>query len=79
MTASDQSPLARLMLFLVCLAVVGSIVAGVHYYAIDLPLQEHISILQPENAAFIGCEKCRFACTYSPTPIKCLNDCDLVC
>jgi hypothetical protein len=39
MSASKQFPLARLVLFMVCLAVAGSVVAGVHYYALDLPVQ----------------------------------------
>jgi hypothetical protein len=35
-----QSPLARLVLFMVCLSVAGSIIAGVHYFAVDLPQQK---------------------------------------
>ena len=30
-----SSPLARLVLFMICLAIAGSIIAGVHYIAID--------------------------------------------
>lgn len=40
--SDTQSPLARLVLFVVCLAIAGSIVAGVHYYAVDLPAQNII-------------------------------------
>jgi len=36
------SPLARLVLFIVCLAFAAGIVAGVHYLAIDLPAQEAV-------------------------------------
>jgi len=36
----SKSPLARLVLFAICLAVAGSIVAGVHYFAVDLPGQQ---------------------------------------
>ena len=47
MTESTRSPLARLVLFMVCLSVAGSIVAGVHYYAVDLPEQQ--SLQAPTN------------------------------
>jgi hypothetical protein len=36
---SELSPLGRLVLFLVCLATIASIVAGVWVYAIELPAQ----------------------------------------
>jgi hypothetical protein len=35
------SPLARLVLFMVCLAVTGSLLAGLHYAAVDRPAQLH--------------------------------------
>lgn len=35
----ERSPLARLVLFMICLAITGSAVAVVHYYAVDLPAQ----------------------------------------
>ena len=41
MQESIQSPLARLVLFMVCLALVGSLVAGTHYILIDRPAQEY--------------------------------------
>jgi hypothetical protein len=31
MSESEKSPLSRLVLFIVCLAIVGSFVAGSHY------------------------------------------------
>jgi len=43
-----MSPLARLVLFMVCLSVAGAFVAGVHYLAIDLPQQK--SGTPPSNA-----------------------------
>jgi hypothetical protein len=41
MTGSDSTctPMARLVLFVVCLAIAGTFVAGAHYFAIDLPAQ----------------------------------------
>ncbi|PKG32629.1 hypothetical protein [Methanoregula sp.] len=35
-----KSPLARLVLFMIALAVAGSVFAGIHYYAVDLPQQK---------------------------------------
>lgn len=40
MTSPERSPLARLVLFMVCTAIAGSILAGAHYAAVDLPAQE---------------------------------------
>lgn len=43
------TPLSRLVLFLVCLSAAGGIIAGIHYFAIDLPEQmEPIEII-PDN------------------------------
>jgi hypothetical protein len=46
---SAQSPLARLVLFMTCLAIAGSIVAGAHYLAVDLPTQE-AALYPPANS-----------------------------
>ena len=40
MSQSTQLPLARLIVFIVMLSVAGSILAGLHYYAVDLPQQQ---------------------------------------
>jgi hypothetical protein len=42
MSESDKSPLVQLILFIVCLAIAGSFVAGVHYFVVDLPTQMEI-------------------------------------
>jgi hypothetical protein len=39
--SEPQSPLTRLVLFIVCLAIAGSIIAGAHYFTIDLPAQKN--------------------------------------
>ena len=49
LSQSTRSPLARLVLFMVCLSIAGSIVAGAHYYAVDLPRQN--AVTAPENNA----------------------------
>ena len=46
----ERSPLARLVLCMVCLSIMGSAIAGAHYYAVDLPLQQ--GTLAPANTGF---------------------------
>jgi len=57
---STRSPLARLVLFIVCLSIAGSIVAGVHYYAVDLPQQQNVQA--PTNSCGNYLEK-QFECS----------------
>lgn len=38
--SETRSPLARLVLFMVCLSIAGGIVAGIYYFAVDLPQRE---------------------------------------
>jgi len=45
--SETKSPLARLVLFMICLSIAGAFVAGVHYLAIDLPQQK--SVTPPSN------------------------------
>lgn len=49
MSDSHQSPLTRLVIFMICLAALGSIVAGAHYLAVDLPTQE-AALYPPVNS-----------------------------
>jgi len=55
------------MLFLVCLAAVGSIIAGAHYLAVDLPAQQNV--IAPENAGWstTACTDCKKDCGSSST------------
>jgi hypothetical protein len=55
---SEKSPLARLVLFMVCLSVAGSIVAGVHYYTVDLPQQQNVQAPANEQGICGAC--CRY-------------------
>jgi len=50
MPEPEYSPLTRLVLFLVCLSLVGGLAAGIHYFAIDLPQQKTLPAA-PENSA----------------------------
>lgn len=47
-TKTSRSPLTRLVLFIICMAVAASILAGVLYLAVDLPAQQQ-TIQPPEN------------------------------
>jgi len=79
MPPSEISPLARLALFIVCLAIAGSAVATVHYVAIDLPAREASDLQPPANAYWVKCKNCQLACSYDPNPVECLYHCDLIC
>ena len=67
--SDTQSPITRLVLFIVCLAIAGTFVAGVHYFAIDLPQQN--ALQAPENLFSPGgscaCDQelasCKSTCT----------------
>jgi len=47
MSDSIQSPLARLVLFIICIAIAGTFVAGAHYHTVELPAQQ--SLQAPTN------------------------------
>ncbi|MFA5267689.1 MAG: hypothetical protein WC379_06925 [Methanoregula sp.] len=72
---SEKTPLARLVLFMVCLAVAASIVAGAHYYAVELPLQEAISA--PQNSG-MSCQECYDWCSATyPNSGGCKYNCQV--
>jgi hypothetical protein len=70
---STRSPLARLVLFMVCVSIAGSIVAGVHYYAVDLPHQN--AVTAPENTASSG----QYRASCSTVQQNCISDCNYAC
>lgn len=76
---SKRSPLARLVLFMVCLAVAGSFLAGAHYYAVDLPAQNAGD--PPDNGLkpFSKCSICVSNCAGKPDIYYCLMECDVIC
>lgn len=57
-----RSPLARLVLFMICVSVAGAFVAGAHYYVIDLPQQNLVQA--PANFLF-GSSACADSCKAS--------------
>ena len=55
-----HSPLTRLVLFIVCLAIAGSFVAGLHFLAVDLPAQKNV--VAPTNNDNFQCQLTRTNC-----------------
>jgi hypothetical protein len=49
---AETSPLGRLVLFLTCLTIIASIVAGAWVYAVELPAQEELQ--PPTNSRVCG-------------------------
>ena len=78
-TQTTRTPLARLVLFMVCLAIAGSCIATSHYYAIDLPQQKETP---PDNGIKFGkikCGNCENNCKGKPDSYACLMECKLIC
>lgn len=81
---TESTPLARLVLFMICLSIAGAFVGGAHYYAVDLPQQKAVAGHPPANAnsdIAEKCNTCRSYCNYLPNDekYKCLSDCELIC
>jgi hypothetical protein len=49
MSQSQKSPLARLVLVMVCLSLAGSLCAGFIYFSVDLPMQKAMELKAPHN------------------------------
>jgi archaellum component FlaG (FlaF/FlaG flagellin family) len=79
MRASAKSPLARLVLVIICLAIAGSIVAGTHYYAVDLP-QQLASPPQNPTEMMVQCNIYRSNCIFEPADkqVSCYTSCELL-
>jgi len=76
-----QSPLARLVLFMVCLSIAGSLVAGVHWFAIDLPVQQARALHPPANQnteLFAACKICMQGCKFDSNIYACEMTCRLL-
>lgn len=79
----NQTPLTRLVLFMVCLALAGLCVSGAHYYVVDMPQQQNIQAPQNSNTNSLAqkCPSCVDNCKYLPDKEKypCLELCELIC
>ena len=55
------SPLTRLIFFMVCLAIACSIIAGAHYFIVDLPMQKAVEApANGEDCTLINSDYCRY-------------------
>ena len=77
---SETSSLARLVLFIVCVAIAGGVLARTHYAAVDLPAQKNLT--PPENGGLnikAGCDICTSNCMFVNDKYNCLQECELIC
>ncbi|HEX3002414.1 MAG TPA: hypothetical protein VHN82_08640 [Methanoregula sp.] len=72
-----QSPLARLVLFMVGLTIAGTILGGVHYIVVDIPAQQ--TMPPPVNYDGEGCARCMATCAYQVWDDSCVNNCARSC
>jgi hypothetical protein len=81
-TPQEKAPLARLIIFIVCLALAGSVAAGIYYLAIDLPGQDSAKVPQNSVNPDEVCQAQRQACyegcnsLFNPSDrFECLHAC----
>jgi len=85
---SQKSPLFRLILFIVCLSIAGSFVAGVHYFTVEFPQQNNVQ--EPGNSYCLGicqddCKDAEHSCKQSGSgnciaeSQTCMNTCIMEC
>lgn len=82
MSPAAASPIFRLVLFIVCLALFGSIIGGAHYYLVDLPEQKTLSGSPPANWNLQDiCNSCKDQCKWGPEDKywECMERCTLAC
>lgn len=79
-THKEKSPLARLVLFMVCLSIAGSILAGAHYVTVDLPAQENSPAPLNTIELQAACKICMTSCIFDLDKYGCDLTCkDLTC
>lgn len=61
-TAPNRSPLARLVLFLVCLAAVCGILTGLYYSVVILPQQHAVTVPKAVRTFDNVCDACLESC-----------------
>lgn len=79
MSEPQRSPLASLVLFMFCLSIAGSALAGAHYYAVDLPAQKNVQAPENAQSSMSKCNTCKKNCIVDPDIYKCLSECELHC
>ena len=68
---SGRTPIGRLVVFMISLAIAGSIFAGAHYAFVDLPAQAYTD-MPPSNGVLPGgvCSVGSDMCSTSPPVVK---------
>jgi len=66
MPEPNRSPLASLVLFMICLSIAGSIVVGAHYYTVDLPAQKNLQATDNAASNTLNCN----LCSHNVLPIR---------
>ena len=80
MSEPRQSPLASLVLFMICVAIAASLFASAHYLVIDLPAQKNVQAPENAQSSMSKCNTCKKNCLVDPDIHKCLSECiDLQC
>lgn len=79
MSEPKRSPLARLALFMCCIAIAGSVLAGAHYYTVDLPAQKNVPAPENAGSSTSNCDICRHNCVVATDVYECLSQCELQC
>jgi len=70
-----QSPLTRLVLFMICLAVAGSFIAGAHYFTVDLPQQKTVNVPVNSEGTVTPCEISAQLCMSECISAECMTEC----
>jgi len=74
--SESRSPLARLVLFMFCLSVAGTFIAGVHYAAIDLPQQQSVTAPTNDYPPDYCVSFCQSVNNDLESYIRCYSECD---
>ena len=80
MSEPNRSPLARLVLFIFCLSIAGTLVAGTHWFVVDKPQQDALKNTAPENGdrSGIDCITCLSTCSPLMGHYGCIDYCDRI-
>jgi hypothetical protein len=70
------SALRALVLFMICLSIAGTLMAGVHWFAIDMPRQDALKNTAPANSGILDCPSCIASCPSSMAYNDCLAYCE---
>jgi hypothetical protein len=68
--------LRALVLFMICLSIAGTLIAGAHWFAIDKPQQDALKNTAPKNSGFLDCPSCIATCPAGMVPNDCLAYCE---